>query len=423
MPTAVQEAKDRVLQKSKELDELYSSKPNLDFTKDEVDTLQAKAAELNDLTKDWEGKRAIEVVIDANKKRLAEFNQPAERMLHSGGTVEQKDPIHMPGDNREGGRLIIVKRLSDYVTETEGYKRYQGQTKHYWNIEADRVTLSDYGYKTLMTTSTGFAPANNRTNIIVPLAQRRPMVADLIPQDATDLTAIRYMEETTNTNNAAPVSEGGTKPESALAFTERTVPVEVIATVLPVTNQQLDDIPQIRNLIDNRLTLMLQLAEEVQLLNGNGSSPQLQGFYNKSGIQTQPKGSDPVADAVYKAFTKIRWTSFADPTGVIMHPNDWQDVRLLRTADGIYIWGNPADSGVERLWGVPVIVTPAATEGTALAGDFQLYSHISRKQGIRIDVSDSHGTFFVENKQMIRIEERLALEIYRPAAFCTITGV
>jgi HK97 family phage major capsid protein len=276
--------------------------------------------------------------------------------------------------------------------------------------------------KTTITTAAGFAPFNPRLPRVVESAQRRPVVADLIPNTQLAQQTILFMEETTFTNNAAPAAENAAKAESALAWTQRSQTMETVATYVPVTNQQLDFAPQLRSTIDNRLTLMLQLAEETQLLTGDGNTPNLLGFYNKSGIQTQAKGTDPTPDAIYKAFTKIRWTGFAEPSGVVMHPNDWQDIRLLRTVDGIYIWGNPSEEGPERVWGKPVVVTSAATENTGLAADFQLYSEVFRNMGVRIVVGRINDDL-VKNKQTILIEEYISLVIYRAAAVCSITGI
>jgi hypothetical protein len=64
-------------------------------------------------------------------------------------------------------------------------------------------------------------------------------------------------------------------------------------------------------------------------------------------------------------------TGRAIPTHHLIHPTDWQDVRLTRTADGIYIFGSPTDSGPDRLWGLPVVQQDADAAGTGYVGSFQ----------------------------------------------------
>lgn len=417
MPTYT-ELREEIAAKSRSLAEIFEQAgSDLDLSKVTVieGDVAGKAAEirrrndeLTDLGKKRDDMRALEDIGKANQQTDMANRRPANGMIHPG--ERDAKSINPREQERE------TKTLGEMFTDSPEYKGAFDRTKMV-------ATLSDVNLKTLMTTSAGWSQAPVRTPRVVLSAQRRPVVGDLIPDDNTEASVIRYMEETTFTNNAAMVAEGATKPESALAFTERTQLVEVLANTLPVTKQQMDDIPGIQGVINNRLTLMLQLAEESELLTGSGTTPHLMGFLNKSGIQTQAKGSDPAPDAVLKAMVLVQYTAFADPSAVVFNPVDWQNIRLLRTADGLYIWGSPSETGPERIWSLPIVRTPAMTAGTALTGDFQLYSHISRKMGLQFDTSDSHSTFFVENKVMLRLEERLSLEIYRAAAFATITGL
>jgi len=62
------------------------------------------------------------------------------------------------------------------------------------------------------------------------------------------------------------------------------------------------------------------------------------------------------------------------------------------------------------------------TENTALVGDFS-FSELAQRRGIDVQISNSHADFFTNGLQAIRADVRVALVIYRPAAFATVTGI
>ena len=378
------------------------------LTPAQLDDVKARNAEIDDLARQIEDAKFADDVFQKNAQALRESNRPASQLPLGGGQKAE-------GRAHEQRK---VKSLGQLFVEAQEYKNRRG-------IKGLEVKLNDFDFlevKTLMETGAGFAPQAIRTGRVVEYANRRPVVADLIPQTPTTQSAVVYMEETTFTNNAATRAEGGQAGESALAYTERSKAVREIATFLPVTEIQLEDVAQAQSLIDNRLMTMLSLTEETQLLTGDDNAPNLGGFLTIV-TQAQALGADPVPDAIYKGMTKVRATGFAEPSAIVIHPNDWQAIRLLRTTDGIYIWGNPSEAGPERIWGLPAVITTAETENTALLGDFQLYSEIFRRRGANIKVSDSHSDYFIKGKLAIRADERLALAIYRATAFCKITGI
>jgi HK97 family phage major capsid protein len=405
----LEELREERIAKSKQLHDIFAAYPDLKMPADVAADIARRNEELTALGKEVDAAQRNVDIKAATDAILAED----ERVNRLSVGIQQPQT-----ETRAGGTTTVtVKSIGEQFVASREYKSFQPGRGSSMGIE-----LPDLDVKTTMTTAAGWAPANNRGPIVVYSALRRPMVADLIPQDQTSNSTVKYMSESTFTNAVAAVAQGAAKPPVALALTEVSSVVEKIAGILPVTEEQLDDVPQVRAYIDNRLMLMLQLSEEVELLTGSGTTPHIRGLYNRTGIQTQAKGADPTPDAIYKAMTLIRWTGFAEPSGMVIHPNDWQDIRLLRTADGLYIWGSPLDEGPERIWGMPVVVTSAATEGTVLVGDFRGYTHISRRMGARIDVGWINDDF-QKNLQTIRVEERLSLEVYRDAALSTVTGV
>ena len=55
------------------------------------------------------------------------------------------------------------------------------------------------------------------------------------------------------------------------------------------------------------------------------------------------------------------------------------------------------------------MLTPRVPEGTALVGDFNDGATLFRKGGPRLESSNSHDTYFRQNKIAIRAEVRLDL--------------
>lgn len=317
-----------------------------------------------------------------------------------------------PDEAGTQGAPVAAKSFGDLFNESKAGSSLKG-----------REVEIDIDLKTLFTTSAGWAPETTRTGKVVDFATRPAQVTDIIPQTTTGQAAVVYMEETTFTNNAAETAEGGSYPESALALTEQSSTVRKISTFLPVTDETLEDEPRAAQYINNRLPFMLRQRLDGQILTGNGTAPNLRGVNNVVGIQTQAKGADPTPDAVYKAIVLVRVTGRAMPDAFVVNPTDWQDVRLLRTADGIYIWGNPSEAGPERIWGLQTVQSDAQTLNTGVVGDFGNFSELAIRRGIEVKVSDSHSTYFVEGKQALRADMRAALIFYRPAAFCTVTGI
>jgi HK97 family phage major capsid protein len=366
--------------------------------------IAAEIKKLNDeLTAIGQEVEELQAVAKAgdNVKKIGEYlNAPVSPMVHpSAGAGKAAEP---------------PKSIGELFIDSKAFKEFEG---HHGPTAELGIEV-----KTLFQTSAGWAPETTRTGRVVDYAVAPIQVLDRIPQTTTGQAAVVYMEETTRTNAAVEVAEGGAYPDSAFVLAEKSSTVRKVATFLPVTDEQMEDVSQVEGYVNNRLTTMLRERLETQVLVGDGVAPNLMGLTHVVGVQSQALGADPVPDAIYKAMTLIRVTGVANPNLVIMHPNDWQGVRLLRTADGIYIWGSPADAGPDRIWGLPVAQASRLTENTGLVGDFT-FCEIAARRGIEVQVSNSHDDYFIKGKQAIRADVRVAFPIYRPTAFCLVTGI
>ena len=119
--------------------------------------------------------------------------------------------------------------------------------------------------------SVGDAIAPTRLAGIQPLPQRRMTVRSLIAPGQMDGSTVEYVQETGFTNNAGMVAEGAAKPSSDIKLELKSTSAKVVAHWMKASKQVLEDIPQLRSMIDARLTYGLDFKEESQLLNGDNT--------------------------------------------------------------------------------------------------------------------------------------------------------
>ena len=352
-----------------------------------------------------------------NADALKALRQPVNRQTDS-----QADNVDREADSADevlSEGIKSIKALLDHGMETHGLKSARLGGKGYRGFRGD---LGELAIKTLIT-SADMTPLAQRLDLVVPSAQEERTVADLMLSGTTTAQAIQYFEETTFTNNAAETAEGDAKPESALDFTLREDPVRKIATWIPVTDEMLEDVPTFESYLRARLAFMVRQREELQLLRGSGTGQNILGVYNRTGVQTVTGYGESTIDSILHAITEIQKDAFVEPTALVVHPNDWFNIRTSKDTTGQYLLG-PAtlDPNAARPWGLQVRVTTNALENTGLVGAFN-QAQVFRRSGIAVAISTENEDYFIYNKLAVRAEERLALAVYRPAAFCKVEAI
>lgn len=246
-------------------------------------------------------------------------------------------------------------------------------------------------------------------------------VRDLLAVGTTSSNAIEFVREKTFTNNAAAVAENTKKPESVIEFEQDSTTVKTLAHWIPASRQILDDVSQLQSYIDARMLYGLNLVEDNQLMNGDGTGANLKGLmryatqFDEQLATSSTNKLDRIADAILQV-----WLTGFPANGIYMHPKDTNDLRKLKDTIGRYLFSNPESAIVPMPWGMRVVETTAIPEGTALVGAFALAAQVFDRQTATIDIADQDQDNFVKNMITIRVEERLALAVYYPQAIVNL---
>lgn len=364
-------------------------------------------------------------VLDVLAQKFAAHGDEVAAQLKSvrddvGGLRASMMEIEQKGA-RGGGYEPHARTWGEQFTAAEGLKQFAGEASRPSRFRLDVMEAKS----TLTTGATSGGPVGNDDRGPLATMARRPLrVRDLLPVVQISSNLVEWPIQTARPSAAAMVAEGNAKPQSAIAFEMKTTPTQVIAHWLAASRQVLEDAPQLRDIIDGELRYGLALVEEAQLLSGNGTAPNLHGLIPQAtafadpiaGSVTGPNQIDRIGSAILQAAL-----ANYPATGIVLHPSDWQVMRMIKDQDGRYILGAPGSEVEPRLFGLPVVATQAIAAGTFLLGDFTAAATLYDRWLPRVEVSTEHDDFFVRNLVAILAEQRIALAVRHPGALITGT--
>lgn len=338
------------------------------------------------------------------------------------------------------------KSLGSRFIESAEFKNrlHNGTTQNDFVVAEDLTGLQRKDiYTAAGGTLTRFGFGTVEQEPLVQRPYRTDRVRDLFPQANTNAALIEYMRVLgylDGANNARPVPERegtepnatfGLKPQTKLRFAPAQAPIRTIAHWEAAHRNTLDDEPMLRSIIDNELLYGLRLVEDDQFLNGDGNGENLLGILRTPGIQDYPgtpfgdpgfpgETTDTYIDAIRRAATRVM-LAYYSPTGVVVHPFDWERMELTKDAQRGYVLAlNVAVGAEKRIWQMPVIASPAMQQGTALVGAFGLGAKIYDRQQSNIRIAEQHEDFFIRNAILVLAEQRVGLTVSRPESFVKV---
>jgi HK97 family phage major capsid protein len=248
-------------------------------------------------------------------------------------------------------------------------------------------------------------------------------IRSLLPQGSTDSQTIRFPKESAYTDGAAATAEAAAFGQSDLNLTATSVNVEKIGTYMRITGEMLDDIKQLTSYLSARVPEKVLSVEDNEILNGDGSSPNLDGLFTdgasfitaSSGAFYQSIESANEFDVLTVALNQLALSNYQADT-ILLNPTDLHKMILLKSTANEYL-RNQIFSGIQpTINGIPVTVNTAVTAGKFLVGNLRQSSQLWIRENLSVEFSREDSDNFQKNFVTVRAMERVALTNYQPNA-------
>lgn len=237
------------------------------ITRESLDEVVKKSlAEFVEQNKDKMPSDGVKKSLDNMQETIKSIVGEIQKMKDSGITLGKGSMIEKAIDE-----IIDNPKMVDFINSKS---RTTGKIP--FNIKGIVSLENNYEGNLLTTQQTG--------RVIVDVNERRINVRDLMTVDQGDpeFTSIAYAKIVDLDRNAVAVSENGRLPESAFKMKEETANIARIGTHVNISKRLLKSRPYLRSFLINRLPKWVRMAEDFQILFGDGTGDNLLGIVGQS---------------------------------------------------------------------------------------------------------------------------------------------
>lgn len=367
-------------------------------------------------------KDIIEAGLKAQEAKLEKAIEKFEGQLKEKGSVDTEvkgEVKHLAEKFKElqASMIDIAQKQTSAAPEAKAMSAAEEfvKSEQYKQLVAGNVQRARIEVKNTVTSGSTTVFPDQRAGVIpgsfLPLTVRDVLRA--IPVTSNMVNSLR---EASWTNSAAEVSQGAAKNESDVTFEQYNVPITTVAHWIKISNQLLADAPAVVAYIETRLRDGLAQRIENQLINGNGTSPNLSGFTDTGNFTAYTATSD---DNLADAINRIKYTMWAAgnmPDTVIVNPADWGTLERIRESagSGAYLYGLPGAQAGMNPFGLRVVLSTYLTTGKIIVAKMSDSAVLYNRSGAVVEMGYVNADF-TNNLITIRAEERLGLGCDRPA--------
>jgi len=248
-------------------------------------------------------------------------------------------------------------------------------------------------------------------------------IRSLIPNGSTDAQTIRFPKESGYADNAAATAQGSTLGQSDFDITATSVNLEKIGTYMRITEEMLNDTPQLSSYLSARVPGKVLSVEDTEILNGDGSSPNLDGLFTdgaafvtgSGGAFYQSVESANEYDVLVAALNQLALSNYQADT-ILLNPTDLHKIVLLKSTANEYLRQQIYTGVQPTIMGIPVTVNTAVSSGKFLVGNLAQATQLWIRENLAVSFSREDSTNFRDGFITVKAQERVALTNYQPNA-------